>query len=384
MALFTSSLTSTAYATAKPGATCSKVGATEIRALVKFTCKKSGKKLTWDKGVFHPPTPSASPSASPLVTPTPTASPSATPSETPGFILRGDYPVATANYNAVTNELKVRGNSGITAEIIISPHFNRSFIDMSMYGIYRAMNYWSDVYVPDYKVPVFFVDPRDKDWFNQEFPKHITDPDYLLAFNTDYAPQTSNFGAGDASTDTVTGEHYISYVYTSDYKSNFGSVQIGAHEYTHDVQHNFKIWNSATQFPCWTKEGQAMFFGISLSAKNLSDYLNVRYKYFQDNPESRTDLPQGNIDWVDYFTKAELNQRGCAAGGIYESGELAFEYLFSLHGKQGMIDMWKALEKAPDLDTALFQVFGVHKVELYKAFGDYIEGQLVEFRTSNQ
>ena len=83
MALFTSSLTSTAYATAKPGATCSKVGATEIRALVKFTCKKSGKKLTWDTGVFQP----------------------------PGFILKGAYPVATANYNAVTSELKVRGNS---------------------------------------------------------------------------------------------------------------------------------------------------------------------------------------------------------------------------------------------------------------------------------
>ena len=123
-----------------------------------------------------------------------------------------------------------------------------------------------------------------------------------------------------------------------------------------------------------------MFFGISLSATSLSDYLNVRYKYFQDNPESRTDLPQTHIDWVDYFTKAELNKQGCAAGGIYESGELAFEYLFSLHGKQGMIDLWKSIETAPDFDTALFNVFGRHKTDLYKAFGDYIESQLVELR----
>jgi len=360
------SLATVGQASVKSGATCAPLGKTIIQASLKYTCIKSGKNLVWSKGV----------KVSTPVAP----SPSASPTSTNTFTLRGNYPVATANYNAVIAELKARGSNGLGVQIYTSPHFNSAFINMSTYGIYRAMDYWSDVYKPDYKLPVFFVDPKDAAWFNQEFPKHITDPDYLKAFNTDYAVKTSNYGAGDAATDSVTGQNYISYVYTNDYQPNFGSVQIGAHEYTHDVQHAFKIWNSSTQFPCWTKEGQAMFFGISLSATSLSDYLNVRYKYFQDNPESRTDLPQTHIDWVDYFTKAELNKQGCAAGGIYESGELAFEYLFSLHGKQGMIDLWKSIETAPDFDTALFNVFGRHKTDLYKAFGDYIESQLVELR----
>ena len=38
-------------ATAKAGATCSKLNATSIVKGKKFTCIKSGKKLVWDKGV---------------------------------------------------------------------------------------------------------------------------------------------------------------------------------------------------------------------------------------------------------------------------------------------------------------------------------------------
>jgi hypothetical protein len=362
------SLATVGQASVKSGATCAPLGKTIIQASLKYTCIKSGKNFVWSKGV----------KVSTPVAPSHSASPTSTNS----FTLRGSYPVATANYNAVIAELKARGSNGLALQIYSSPHFNPTFINMSTYGIYRAMDYWSDVYKPDFKLPIFFVDPRDAAWFNDEFPKHISDPDYLNAFNSDYASKATNYGAGDASTDLATGHPYISYVYTSDYQPNFGSVQIGAHEYTHDVQHTFNLGKTPTQFPCWTKEGQAMFFGISLSATSLNDYLNVRYKYFQDNPESRTDLPQTHIDWVDYFTKAEENKRGCAAGGIYESGELAFEYLFSLHGKQGMIDLWKSIETAPDFDTALFNVFGRHRTDLYKAFGDYIESQLVEFRKS--
>jgi hypothetical protein len=38
------------FAAAKAGAKCSKAGATEVVNGKKFTCKKSGSKLTWDKG----------------------------------------------------------------------------------------------------------------------------------------------------------------------------------------------------------------------------------------------------------------------------------------------------------------------------------------------
>ncbi len=58
-------------ATAKAGATCSKLKATSIVKGKKFTCIKSGKKLVWDKGVtvkvvFTKPT-SAGETSTPLV-----------------------------------------------------------------------------------------------------------------------------------------------------------------------------------------------------------------------------------------------------------------------------------------------------------------------------
>ena len=50
-------------ATAKAGATCSKLKATSIVKGKKFTCIKSGKKLIWDKGVVV---------KTPVIKPTPT------------------------------------------------------------------------------------------------------------------------------------------------------------------------------------------------------------------------------------------------------------------------------------------------------------------------
>ena len=74
-----------------PGATCTKLKATQVFKGKKYTCIKSGKKLVWNKGVAIVATtsPSASPSSSPStstsVSPsaTPTASPTPSTSATP-------------------------------------------------------------------------------------------------------------------------------------------------------------------------------------------------------------------------------------------------------------------------------------------------------------
>lgn len=73
-----------AAAPAKAGAKCAKVGQTQVVGNKKFTCTKSGSKLTWNKGVTVPAkaTPSASASAEPSASPvqaTPSASASSSP-----------------------------------------------------------------------------------------------------------------------------------------------------------------------------------------------------------------------------------------------------------------------------------------------------------------
>ena len=77
-----SAFTSTAATPPKAGSTCTKIGQTQTKGNVKFTCIKSGKKLVWDKGTpISKPTPSTSRSSSPSPTPSPT--PISTPISTP-------------------------------------------------------------------------------------------------------------------------------------------------------------------------------------------------------------------------------------------------------------------------------------------------------------
>ena len=69
---------------AKPGVKCAKAGQTQIVGNKKFTCTKSGSKLTWNKGVTVPvkAIPSASASAEPSDSPveaTPTSSATSSP-----------------------------------------------------------------------------------------------------------------------------------------------------------------------------------------------------------------------------------------------------------------------------------------------------------------
>ena len=71
------SLTIPAFGATKAGATCTKAGTTSVVSGKKFTCVKSGKKLTWDKGVSVA-KPATQPSSAPILdaTPSPTPSPS--------------------------------------------------------------------------------------------------------------------------------------------------------------------------------------------------------------------------------------------------------------------------------------------------------------------
>lgn len=91
MVLCFTSTSAQAAAPAKAGAKCSKPGQTQVVGNKKFTCTKSGSKLTWNKGVTVPlkATPSASASSEPSASPveaTPSAPVSSSPSALPVLV----------------------------------------------------------------------------------------------------------------------------------------------------------------------------------------------------------------------------------------------------------------------------------------------------------
>lgn len=80
-----------AAAPAKAGVKCAKAGQIQVVGNKKFTCVKSGSKLTWNKGVTVPAkaTPSSSVSAEPSASPleaTPSTSATSSPSAAPALI----------------------------------------------------------------------------------------------------------------------------------------------------------------------------------------------------------------------------------------------------------------------------------------------------------
>lgn len=93
-----------AFSATIAGTKCSKSGTTKIVANKKYTCVKTGKKLTWDKGkaleIKINPTPSATPtsSISPKPSPTPTPTESSNPSPTPTPSPTPSATTATIDY----------------------------------------------------------------------------------------------------------------------------------------------------------------------------------------------------------------------------------------------------------------------------------------------
>ena len=107
-----------ATAAVKAGAKCSKAGATSISAGKKFTCVKSGTKLTWNKGVVvKKPTPAATVSP----TPTPTATP--TPKAPTSFddLVENYQGIAFAAWSKSREKILTSKKTDITLKMIMGP-----------------------------------------------------------------------------------------------------------------------------------------------------------------------------------------------------------------------------------------------------------------------
>lgn len=95
----------------KPGAKCTKVGQTQVLGNKKYTCTKSGSKLTWNKGVtaLAKASPSASASSEPSTSPveeTPSASTSSNASTASGLVKYKNCTEAKAAGVAPLNKTK--------------------------------------------------------------------------------------------------------------------------------------------------------------------------------------------------------------------------------------------------------------------------------------
>jgi hypothetical protein len=162
-----------------PGATCSKVGLTQIHNAKKYTCVKSGKRLVWSKG-FSVIKPSATPS------PTPSNSPSASPraAKAPIGAINGVCPKVNPEADALRTLAK-REILNSSLPSFISLEIEPGALDSTQIDMYK-LAISAAVRASDQTSPIKYFIPKTKKWFLERWPNE--DVQYLNQILT-YAPE---------------------------------------------------------------------------------------------------------------------------------------------------------------------------------------------------
>ena len=360
-------------ATAKAGATCSKVGVTSVVKLkttqTKFTCVKSGKKLVWNKGVVS--------------------------SIAPKVVLK---PISLSNldtrqvralaYKEFARELKENSSFLPSIAYLVGPSLTQSRVDLEKAGLNMAATFWSDIYKPT-DVYIGYFTENDVDWVDKAFCEGAG---YCVGGpgNQSRAVSEQIQGQGSgcnfaAATRGSKGQFF--YQCLREEANVLKDKQTSPHEYTHFAQ----IFVSGFDTPNWWLEGSAAYFGGAIGAfdgtalpATMDDMIYVdSFNYLRQNlfkidpfsPESvakgfkytyRKATPQGDSSWL-------------LAHVSYYPGALATESMVALWGmdkvKQFMIDL-----KGNDFDTVFEKSFGVTTDIFYNAVSKYVVAMLDEAR----
>lgn len=287
---------------------------------------------------------------------------------------KGDFTASMKIYAAVAKELKRLEKTEGNIRIYSSPNARQDQIKVAKFGIDLAARYWSDIYLPNRPIPVFFVTPKDGKWLSSTFPKYSEDKEYLPYWKKNIAERESSFQSADAGFNSKDLSTYLVFTNGKDFKENFGTKQVGAHEYTHNVQHQYR-----ENANCWMKEGEAHFYSMVLINKNVDEYIDLRKANFLGTPEAQTSLPK-KTNWVEFFKQAEEGGFNCASGGVYDAGSLAYEYLFLKGGKAATLAFWKDFELTQNYDASFLKIYGKTTAQLYPEFGKYIDYQVAQLK----
>ena len=287
---------------------------------------------------------------------------------------KGDFSASKKIYAAIAKGLNRLQEAKGNIRIFNSPNARQDQIKVAKYGIDVAARYWSDIYHPVKPIPAFFLTPKDGKWLSGIFPKYSEDKEYLPYWNKNISGQDGRYQSADSGFNSKDLSAYMVFTNGKDFQENFGTKQVAAHEYTHNVQHQYRENPN-----CWMKEGEAHFYSMVLINKNVDEYIDLRKDNFLGTPEAQTSLPT-KVNWVEFFKKAEEGGFNCASGGVYDAGSLAYEYLFLKGGKAATVAFWKEFEKTQNYDQAFLKIYGKKTAQLYPEFGKYIDYQVAQLR----
>jgi hypothetical protein len=326
----------------KPGLECSKQGVIKTYKGKKYTCIKSGKKLSWNKGVLIAKT-SPTRSSLPITSkPTPTASP--TPISSPNQLI--GPPEQLRSFDNMKQAMQPKSVDNLF-RFHYSPNSVQSFKDYLESELNYSMQFWVSVYSGSQLFNVFYGTEKDLDWLIDAWKPYGFDKN--TGFAADFRGRIQregnqlNAGAVPSQPD---GSH-LSILRHSSLPTEPGSFI--PHESVHIVQQQLTK-NRTDKMPCWLREGSANLFGNFIVAEKYGTSTYNRAKRGDMNNflwgSSGVDLRKfSNEDWFSHLKSLEGNfMGGCdyLFRFSYGSGLLLSELLMAEGGFEKMMNFWRA------------------------------------------
>jgi hypothetical protein len=357
-------------ATIKPGAACSKVGATKTVAAKKYTCIEVGSKRVWNKGsaAVAKPKPSASTSPEPLV-------PISLDNLDPNQVRKQAY----ANVFAAIKESK-SFSPNIT--FVVGPSLTADRVDKEKSALTMTSSFWSDIYKPN-QIFIGYVTEQDVDWVDDAY---CAQAKYCPAGSNNVV--VSNVIKQDApycsSAQATRNSDGLPFFNQCLGKGSDGlkNRQTGPHEYTHFVQQDVSSMDPSV--PNWWTEGSADYFGGAIGAfdgtqlpKTLDEMVHTSsYNWVQQNLCDLSTVSEAAVVACYKYTYRQSGPPGAGSKWMlahvsYYQGALATEALVALHG-MAKIKTFITDIKAKGFENAFVANFGVSSDVFYEKVAKYV------------
>lgn len=366
-----------AIAAVKAGDACKKAGSTATANGKKFTCKKSGKKLVWNKGVaIAPPKPNASPSptATPKVTVTPTPTITATPSANPAPIIEkapSGFNDLVENFKGVyvgvwnSSNAKISANSALNIKqnILFGPNTkspNPQIPEMFALGT----RFFAGYAQPKSFDAIYFV-YDDIQWASQKLLELYGNPDQAQAPSRNCQSRQRCNGASANVPKTDVGQSNFAVLDNGhpDAYHTKGGIEI--HEYAHMVQFMQFQGKPTSQrngglglLPNWFVEGHAHLAGNVASASSLDEYKVFRSFWLNARAEG---LPGYSPESIESFYEklAPGKFDSSVVSNVYSIGYFSVEALASIKGVDSPMEIIKLVSDGATWDEAFLKVYGI-------------------------